>query len=57
MCRERLRTSINAGGFFVGLRYEEETLAGLHSKESSRTAHRQESADVDADNDQGELEL
>ena len=38
-------------------RYEEEVLAGLHTKESSRTKRRQESADVDPDNDQGELEL
>jgi hypothetical protein len=38
-------------------RYEEEVLAGLHDKESSRTKRRQESADVDPDNDQGELEL
>ena len=40
-------------------RYEEEVLAGLHSKESSRTARRQESSDPDqdSDSDQGELEL
>jgi len=38
-------------------RYEEEVLAGLHAKESARTARRQESADVDPDSDQGELEL